>query len=108
MSEFKGTKGKWDIKHSESKDAWNIIGTVLGGKYKIARIPYYKDSRLSDSFNDFEKREANYDAKLISKSPEMLEMLKECLDELHDYSDASIGKVMIPKIEKLIKEATEL
>lgn len=30
------------IKHSESKNAWNIIGTKLGGKYKIARVPYIK------------------------------------------------------------------
>ena len=29
-----------EIKHSESKPAWNIIGTELGGAYKIARIPY--------------------------------------------------------------------
>lgn len=29
-----------EIKHSESKSAWNIIGTKLGSKYKVARIPY--------------------------------------------------------------------
>jgi hypothetical protein len=28
------------VVHSQSKSAWNIIGTKLGGKYKIARIPY--------------------------------------------------------------------
>jgi len=28
------------VSHSESKDAWNVIGTSLGRKYKIARIPY--------------------------------------------------------------------
>ena len=30
------------IKHSQSKSAWNIIGTRLGYKYKIAIIPYLK------------------------------------------------------------------
>jgi hypothetical protein len=29
-----------DVVHSKSKNAWNVVGTVLGGKYKIARIPY--------------------------------------------------------------------
>ncbi len=33
---------KVEIKHSQSKDAWNIIGAQLGGKYKIARVPYIK------------------------------------------------------------------
>lgn len=31
---------KVDIKHSESKTAWNIVGMELGKKHKIARIPY--------------------------------------------------------------------
>lgn len=29
-----------EVKHSQTKDAWNIVGTELGGKYKIARVPY--------------------------------------------------------------------
>lgn len=28
------------VKHSESKTAWNITGSVIVGNYKIARIPY--------------------------------------------------------------------
>lgn len=28
------------VVHSQSKSAWNVIGTRLGGKYKIARVPY--------------------------------------------------------------------
>jgi len=31
---------KVKIIHSQSKPAWNIVGTKLGAKYKIARIPY--------------------------------------------------------------------
>lgn len=26
--------------HSQSKSAWNVVGEKLGGKYKIARVPY--------------------------------------------------------------------
>ena len=31
---------KTKVKHSESKNAWNVISTDLGKRYKIARVPY--------------------------------------------------------------------
>lgn len=31
---------KTKVVHSQTKTAWNVIGTKLGGKYKIARVPY--------------------------------------------------------------------
>ena len=42
-----------EIKHSESKTAWNIIGTIPGTKYKIARVPYLKidDSEILNTRN---------------------------------------------------------
>ena len=50
------------IKHSESKNAWNIIGTMPGSKYKIARIPYNvlsdKDTEYAEIYNTREKAEA--------------------------------------------------
>lgn len=33
-------KQNTEVKHSQSKNAWNVVGTDLGGKYKIARVPY--------------------------------------------------------------------
>jgi hypothetical protein len=33
-------KIKTRVVHSESKDAWNIIGENIGNKHKIARVPY--------------------------------------------------------------------
>ena len=33
-------KQKTEVKHSQSKNAWNVVGTGLGEKYKIARVPY--------------------------------------------------------------------
>jgi len=46
------------IKHSESKSAWNVIGTKLGGKYKIARVPYVKveDSTFITERNSLEAK----------------------------------------------------
>ena len=31
---------KTKVVHSESKNAWNVVGVTLGDKYKIARVPY--------------------------------------------------------------------
>lgn len=31
---------KTRVVHSQTKSAWNIVGEKLGGKYKIARVPY--------------------------------------------------------------------
>jgi len=31
---------KTNVVHSQTKAAWNVIGITLGGKYKIARVPY--------------------------------------------------------------------
>ena len=56
-----------DIKHSESKSAWNIIGTMPGGKYKIARIPYLviQDNEILTTLN---KKEALDHALFIRKA----------------------------------------
>lgn len=32
------------VVHSQSKPAWNIVGTVAGGPFKIARFPYVADT----------------------------------------------------------------
>lgn len=37
---MKNPKIKTKVVHSQSKPAWNVIGTQLSCKYKIARIPY--------------------------------------------------------------------
>jgi hypothetical protein len=56
---------KTKIVHSQSKIAWNVIGDSLGGKYKIARIPY---SVTGDQIIDtIEKFEALRLAKFISQ-----------------------------------------
>lgn len=31
---------KTKVVHSQSKSAWNVVGTELARKYKIARVPY--------------------------------------------------------------------
>jgi len=56
---------KTKVVHSESKTAWNIVGTTIPGKYKIARIPYLV---TGDEIIDFvEKAESLSHALFISK-----------------------------------------
>lgn len=107
--EFKGTKGEWEVKHSHSKTAYNIVGTVLGGKYKIARCPYETERVCIDSLN--EKQEAKANAQLIATAPEMLEVLLKVQKAINqmDYSEIeglyneveeSINKALGKEIEK--------
>lgn len=37
---MKDPKIKTKVVHSQSKSAWNVIGTTLSGKFKVARVPY--------------------------------------------------------------------
>jgi hypothetical protein len=56
---------KTKIVHSQSKTAWNVIGDSLGGKYKIARIPYLITG--NEIIDTVEKSEALRYAKFISQ-----------------------------------------
>lgn len=56
---------KWIVEHSDSTTAWNVINTQLGGKRKIAIVPYVQDKLASEETNAKEKREAFEQAQLI-------------------------------------------
>ena len=116
--EFKGTQGDWLLKHSETKDAYNVIGSKIGNRYKIARCPYIKLS-----FTSKDELEAKHNALLISKAPQMILELKETITDLNILKFQIMDAVktnhlfegMPELIEKwierkkdLIKEATEL
>jgi len=49
---MKNPKIKTKVVHSLSNSAWNVIGTTLGAKYKIARVPY-----LAHEDKEIRKRE---------------------------------------------------
>ena len=105
--EFKGTKEKWEVLEGTS-----LIGVKIG--HKTFGI---------DNINE----EAKANALLISKAPEMLKKLKECIDILDvKCADGCINKTwigfqngngedigieidrFIRETKQLIKEATEL
>lgn len=81
--EFKGTKGKWFTK--------------LGEVYSELA----EDDELICEFHNYSSKEVQANAILISKAPEMLEMLKKLVDtyELLGMSN---------QVKQLIKEATEI
>ena len=91
--EFKGSKGKWEVSIPEDSNGFIYVG---GGQIATCYTVDYKDWEQSPT------QETKANAILISKAPEMLEMLKEIL-----YGDLD-PKDVFKKAEQLIKEATEL
>lgn len=57
---------KCKIKHSESKSAWNVVGTMSGGRYKLARFPY--SSCADNELTRQESRRAKANAELFANA----------------------------------------
>lgn len=99
MTKFKGTQGKWTIQQSFDK------------KYDQPILEI--NSLFSDNFctiwtgknkGEIIHEEAKANALLISKAPEMFEILKIICPILDRYNELE----QLEKVQKLIKEATEL
>lgn len=101
MIEFKGTKGPWKMagESISGNKNFNIIGTVVGGRHKIARVPFNHDPSFSDNLNVRDKSEAEANAKLIAAAPELLEIVKHFVDE---FWSGDHSKEMLNKAEILI------
>lgn len=88
--EFKGTSGKWVLNYQSGSWLIQDLETYQDGyKTALAEVYYFNDGK--------DTAEAN--ALLISKAPEMLEMLERVLKE---------GVIPHLDVAELIKEATEL
>ena len=85
--EFKGTKGKWVV----DEDSTYPVHQIWSGAIYIAKTCFAPSSKAN--------------ALLISKAPEMLEMLKEVID--WEYMSV-YNEELYDKIEQLIKQATEI
>ncbi len=55
---------KTRVVHSQTKSAWNVVGESLGGKYKIARVPYLTID--NQNISDRNRKEAFDHATFIS------------------------------------------
>lgn len=90
MTNFKGTKAPWKLKG-------NDIFDQNGEQLSVAYGEGYGD--------DYQYTESTYaNALLISKAPEMLEMLEQVVKKLKGNG----FPMLTSKIEELIKESTEL
>jgi hypothetical protein len=90
--EFKGTKSKWYV--TQDTHVW-VDDSKICDCSNTGQFSFYR--KKSD-----EEMKAN--ALLISKVPEMLDMLKRMLLEIDPHSQSK----QYNEIEQLIKEATEL
>lgn len=64
MSRLNITNVKTEVKHSESKLAFNVVGKTLGGRYKIARFPYFDYGKGNEKITHKEKSESFVNASL--------------------------------------------
>ena len=98
MTEFKGSKGKW-IVHLRSNGLAKGIYISSGQKYFLAHVIEHGRTDKENSAN----------ALLVSKAPEMLQMLETYVKDLKNIVTVSDARDQrIYQIETLIKEATEI
>jgi hypothetical protein len=92
--EFKGTKGKWEKVTAD----WDLNQSV-----------FLEDTEEIICDVKSLSHNAIYDALLISKAPEMLEMLKKLKDAMLELMAHQDGwEEDYEELEQLINEATEL
>ena len=107
MEEFKGTKGKWELKEQfdspitvsdvENNFAWLSLGTyIFGDKKLIGEVRYSTAKNGYPAVDVLKEAEAN--AKLIAAAPELLKALKMCYASLCTYGSH-------PIIENNVEEA---
>ena len=108
---FKGTKGKWSVG----------VAPEYNNTLKSAMIEIHTNNVWVCKVQNngiIQSEEGNYNALLISKAPEMLEMLKESTEVIKWYMENStselsepffnIGANQIEQTGQLINQATEL
>jgi hypothetical protein len=104
VSKFKGTKGRWVINDTENR----IFGKKDNYHKITAGCGYYdKDRNCGFDISAFISKE---DALLISKAPEMLEMLEKLrliFDNFAMPTESDLKNYSC-EINQLIKEATEI
>ena len=87
----KHTKGEWRVVKSQSKPAFNVISTIPGAKYKIARCPYVDYSTSSQEVQDREIAEAQANAALIASAPSLLQENKKLRERVQELEDKLRG-----------------
>ena len=98
--EFKGTKGKWRL---VTNDECDLFGGLDNYNKITAGCGFYDENEPNSGFS-ISGYISKENSLLISKAPEMLEMLQKLKIMCDHLKIAHISQ----EIEQLIKEATEL
>ena len=102
MDNYNFTKGKWEVYNPNHIGCINVsFGKNDGFTGYVELWHHYFEN----------KEEAKANALLISKAPEMLEMLKKLVNEFSHYTELAQGTSKCGAVldaKQLIKEATEL
>jgi len=89
-----------EVVHSQSKNAWNVVGRILGEKYKWARVPYpvcnekFYDNGENEIIDTREKFEALRIAQFIAEKvnyPETKDFRASCFIDSTLCIDVSTG-----------------
>ena len=99
-NEFKGTKGKWTIIRSIPQHT-----NIITDSHRICEVKHY-DSQIDERLLEPTSTEGKANAILISKAPEMLEMLEKLVNEIK--SEYKSDNELLEEARILIKSATEL
>ena len=103
--DFKGTRGKW--KHKKGKRTKFEYDNFILDKYGNHILKW---SNTGNGSHKLTMKESHANGLLISKAPEMLELINEfylmCIQKT--FPTEHELEYMAEKAEKLIKEATEL
>ena len=104
--DFKGTRGKW--KHKKGKRAKFEYDNFILDDYGNHILKW---SNTGNGSHKLTMKESHANGLLISKAPEMLEMLQRLRKDV-DFGFSSWGNdkglMLSEELESLIKEATEL
>lgn len=108
MSNFKGTKCK--LEPSFNGYYHQVIGMSGNMKVTISVFNHYiTDGEDENVVTDYSKgAECKANALLISKAPEMLEMLEELVCDLSEENLSSAMNDTIKRAEQLIKQSTKI
>ena len=106
MHEFKGTKGKWFVSSNSIKDYELDGDTRRHGKIDISTNDWGSFIQCFRHEMNENDNQSKANALLISKAPEMLDMILLLVDRLEENGLGTFSAV--ERAKKLIKEATEL
>jgi len=101
---------KWVLKVPEESNGWSEV-VSFNGVIKKNICTIYGGQLRDENKKEILGKISNESKKtglLISKAPEMLEMLKELLIDVEEMNMPSSINDTVSRLRKLIKEATEL